>query len=162
MKLTINSSANPIRGATQKGTVFYKITEEELVNFYDTYEDNDVFRYLVQVYGFQTFDIDKLYGSYLDSNANTLYLCVTDGEDIQVGVDSDVYPEDAFYEYSEEELQSYIQPATDEIIKRYLSPYEISLPVSINQIALDMLEEDYSFVSIVQGMKDLDLLDDII
>lgn len=162
MKKFIKSSASAIKAAAIQGTVFYKITERELKDYYSDQLDNEVLRYLVLTYGFETFDIDKLYGSYFDPNTDTLYLCITDGAYIQVGDNTEVNPEEAFDDYSEEELASYIQPVNDEVFPRYLSGYEVNLPDSLETIAIGLLEDGVSFTDVVKGMYDLDMLDDII
>lgn len=144
--------------AEQAGTTFYTITESDLLKHYDE-SDNPILRYVVSENGFNAFNIEDLYGSKLVND--TLYLCVTDGDDITVNGE-DVYPEDALEDYDTSELAGYIKEGNDDIINRYLSTYELK-PINLNDVAAELMKGGAAkFTDILSWANELDLLDDIL
>lgn len=151
MKITSSTS---ITAAEVIGTVFYEVTEDQLKSYYDESVDNMISKYLVREYGFDAFDLDRMYGSaVVDDN---LYICVTDGDYIEID-GYEINPEDALQEYSIEDLQAFIQPADDEIMKRYVSSYEFKTP-DMDEVALELLTAGHSFYQIVEDANELDLM----
>ena len=104
-------------------TVFYRITLPDVLN---ALQDSNIWLYCSFVYdGFNCLDIEHLYGSQIIDS--TLYLCITDREDISVkGASTD--PEDALDKYSIDDLASYIENGTPEIIRNYIDEYTIPTP----------------------------------
>ena len=136
-------------------TVFYTITESQLLKHYDA-DDNYIVRYIVSENGFDAFEIDNMYGSKLIGDI--LYLCVTDGNDIIVNGE-EIFPEDALDMYDISALSAYIQPGDDDVIDRYVSTYELK-PIDINDVAPDILDQGaVDFTEVVEWAKELDLLD---
>lgn len=106
----------------------------------------------LDTYGFRCIDFKQnLFGSYVDEDE--LFICVTDGHDIEVAGEL-VDPEAAMEEHDISELSTYIRPATPAIIKTYITSYEVSIP-NIDQSAKDLLEDGYSFQELVEAYQDL-------
>ena len=140
----------------ESGTVFYEITESDLLKFYDK-SDNGIMRFIVDRDGFDAFDLEQLYGSELFDD-HLLYLCVTDGADIEINGE-DVFPEEALAKYTPDDLFAYIKPGNDGIIRRYLSEYELKT-YDINDVAFDMIHDGYpDFTEIVKWAEELGWLD---
>ena len=124
-------------------TVFYKVT---LASAISALIDQNIWLYCSFVYdGFNCLEIDSLYGSKVIDT--TLYLCVTDGEAISVKGAS-TNPEDALEKYSIEDLSSYIEDATPEIIRNYIDEYAIKRP-QYDKWAPITLSNGYKFTDIV-------------
>lgn len=138
-----------------QGTTFYQASEEDIERYYHN-SDNCIIEYLIHSQGLEAFDLDSMYGSAIIDDM--LYVCVTDGDYIAVGDDLEVNPEEALETYDLEDLQSYIRPITNAIIRRYVSQYEMEFP-DIDDLALEMLEKDYSFTQIVKAAIELELID---
>lgn len=144
--------------AEDAGTTFYTINESDLLKYYDK-SNNPILRYVVSENGFKAFDIDDLYGSRLIGD--TLYLCVTDGNDITVRGE-DVFPEDALEDYDISDLSGYIEDGNDKIIGRYLTAYELK-PFDLNDVAYELMKGGTAtFTDILTWANELDLLDDIL
>lgn len=143
---------------TARSTVFYEITLDQLLDYYES-DSNFVVTAIINQYEFDAFDLSLMYGSAVIEDA--LYVCVTDGEDIVIdGYKAD--PEDALEEYDLDELEAFIEPATDEIIKRYASPYEFNLSkIDVDEIAAELLQSGYPLVDIIKNMQAIDLLENI-
>ena len=132
------------------GTIWYKATIEDVQDALR--DDGNLFvYYAISTEGFRCIDFSKhLFGSYVEDD--TIYLCKTDGQYILFdGQFCD--PEDAMEEYGPEKLHDYIQDATPDIIELYISPYEVEFDV--DKGAIWLLNEDYSFKSIVDSYEDL-------
>lgn len=101
--------------------------------------------------GFEAIDLEhNLFGSYIDGN--TIYFCDTDGEDIEVNGQM-FNPEDAMEEFGPEVLESYIQDATPEIIRRFITPYELKFDV--DEGAYWLMKDGFGFTEIVKSYEDL-------
>ena len=141
----------------QYGTAFYAVTEDQLKDYYKD-EENGVIRYLVEEYGFDVFDLEKLYGSATIDGV--LYICDTDGVPIEVD-GQEVDPEDALETFSIDELAYYIIDADDSIIKRYLTDHELA-EFNIDEVAYSMISGVDTFSDVVRWIDELGLLNDII
>lgn len=137
-----------------EGTTFYRVTPDQIRRYYSD-DDNIIVKYLVRNEGLQAFDIDQIYGSALIGS--DAYICVNDGEPIEVDGE-EVDPEDALELFDIEDLQEYIQDADDEIIRRYLSMYELD-EFDLDSVAIELLSAGYSFVAIAQAAEDLERFD---
>ncbi len=158
MKRQIKSSIAIQAAVDSTGTTFYEVTDEMLQDFYRD-DKNIVLTYLVRNEGLDAFDtVETAIGSAMIDGV--LYVCVTDGAEIDVNGEL-VDPEYALDEYSIEELSDYIVPADAEVLKRFVSQYELR-PVDLDDIAIELLNAGHSFSTIVQDAADLDLLDNIL
>lgn len=149
-----------IKSAESFGTTFYRITEDQLKDFYDT-NKNVVLRYIVEKLGFNAFTIDNMWGSYYDEADDTFYYCKTDGKEIIVDGE-EVDPEFALEEFGPEDLGEYIQDGTDTEIKSFFTEYELSDNIDINDIAYDLISDGYDFTQVLEEMNKLDLLDNLL
>lgn len=148
-----SKSANSIRkivAAEGIGTTYYKATIDDVV---DAIQDgsNLFVYYAMLALGFEAIDLDHhLFGSYIDGN--NIYFCDTDGEDIEV--QGKLFnPEDAMEEFGPEALESYIQDATPEIIRRFITPYELNF--DIDEGAYWLMKDGFGFTEIVKAYEDL-------
>ena len=102
--------------------------------------------------GWEAIDLkNALFGS--DVIDDVLYICCTDGKDIQVG-DSLVDPEMALRGYSPEELRSYIVDADDKIVKRYVTEFALA-EFDIDESAEQLLKEGKSFIDLMEAAQNL-------
>ena len=148
-----SKSTNSIRkivAAEGIGTTYYKATIDDVV---DAIQDgsNLFVYYAMLALGFESIDLDHhLFGSYIDGN--TIYLCDTDGEDIEV--QGKLFnPEDAMEEFGPEALESYIQDATPEIIRRFITPYELKF--DIDEGAYWLMKDGFGFTEILKSYNEL-------
>lgn len=141
-----------IQAAETLGTHFYRITidqaKDALNNIISDWEFDNV--------GWDALNIDKNYPGSEIINGD-LYVCSTDGQDIQVGDDM-VDPEIALSFYTLDELENYIEDATEEICHRYITPYEIIDQINIDDVAWELMN-DYTFMQIVDAAKELSIIE---
>lgn len=145
------------KNSRRSGTTFYKITEDQLLKFYDKI-DNQILRFIVSNNGFDAFNVDLMYGSKLINRV--LYLCVTDGRDIEVKGKM-VDPESALDDYGISGVSDYVEDGTDDIIQRYITFYELNLTkdFDLNKVAYDIISGNYAdFTQVVKDAEELDLL----
>lgn len=144
------NSMRKIVAAEGIGTTYYKATIDDVVDAIR--DDSNLFVYYAMLaLGFESIDLDhNLFGSYIDGN--TIYLCDTDGEDIEVNGQM-FDPEDAMEELGPEALESYIQDATPEIIRRFITPYELKF--DIDEGAYWLMKDGFGFTEIVKAYEDL-------
>lgn len=147
---TINTS-NDITAATQSGTTYYKTTVEQII---DTLKADEANPWLIAAFqndGYDAIDYKhNLYGSAVLDDG--LYICVTDGHDIEINGEQ-VDPEAALEDYPVEELSAFIKPATDDIIRRWITPDEIKVPW-LDGWAADLLDSGYSFIELAEAAKE--------
>lgn len=139
-----------ITAAEGVGTTYYRATIDDVVDAVS--EGSNLFVYYCMLaLGFESIDLDyNLFGSYIDGN--TIYFCDTDGEDIEV--QGKLFnPEDAMEEFGPEALESYIQDVTPEIIRRFITPYELKF--DIDEGAYWLMKDGFGFTEIVKAYEDL-------
>lgn len=140
-----------IMAATHPGTTFYTISLEDVRVAMQSGEANIWIDKAFAELGWDAIDFEhSLFGSQIIDNV--LYLCITDGQDIEVqgrGVD----PESALEAYQVEHLSAYIQQGTPEVITKYITQYEIKTP-NFNKWAADLLAEGHSFTDIVKDAQE--------
>ena len=147
-----------IYSAIQEGTTFYHVTLDDAINYLSTKETNLILSYMISTYGWDSLDFSKgLFGSGLVNN--DLYICQTDGYDIDVNGES-VDPESAFDEYGPENLESYIEEATPQIIKRMITPYELIEDIDMNEVAVGIISSGHDFSELLKSLEDIDRLKD--
>ena len=152
MKISKSDIKAAIHRAKQSGTTYYRITLE------DIQENEDMNVWVKKSFderGWDAIDFsNKLYGSKVIGNK--LYLCVTDGYDINVD-GKNINPEEALDEYAIDDLQDYIKDKDDDIIDRYITTYEIFEP-DFNEWAVDILTTyDLDFSDVVRDYSEFDV-----
>lgn len=144
---------NYITGARTRGTTFYKTTINQIISVLESHNMNIFDIEALKTYKFDALDIDAMYGSQIiDDN---LYICDTDGELITVK-DEKIDPEDAFIYYAPDELSKYIDNASDDIILKYITDYEINL-IDIDRLAKNLLNDGHSFLDLYVAASELQL-----
>lgn len=140
---SIHAAVNP---AQNPGTTFYSATVDDIIDAYGDVTLNAWIRQAFVDRGLDAIDYDhNLYGSAIIDDV--LYICVTDGYDIEVNGE-EVDPEEALSEYTPEDLSDYIKPATAEIIRRYITEYELKTP-DFESLAIDLLRDGHTFSKLV-------------
>lgn len=161
MKITNNkkTSFTKVTAALETGTHFYKMSLDQVIDSLNDNDGNLWLIYSLQKYGWNALDMDhNFYGSALMDD--TFYLCVTDGHEVEIN-DETHDPEYLIEDLGIDSLSSYVKAATDEIIHKYITPYEMNFKtIDVDQIAIDLLNDDYSFIDIVKYAKDADISDE--
>lgn len=148
--MKIYSAKNP---AQSVGTTYYMVDLDEAIDILDNDKSNCWVFISLRENGWDCLDMDNnLFGSAIIDD--TLYICITDGSDVYVDGKA-VDPEEALEEYDVEDLADYILPATDKIVERYISPYELKTP-DFNELA-PLLIESRDFERMVKDMEEFDL-----
>lgn len=146
-----------IKDAINDGTRFYAVSEDQLKDAFRT-ESNNIIRYIINRDGVNAFDLDRaLFGSAVFDDV--LYICDTDGKQILVN-GKEIDPEDALDTYGVEELEDYIEDADDKIIKRKLTFYELK-HMNLDNLAKEMIENNFGFTELVRNAEELGLLDNV-
>lgn len=139
-------------------TVIYEVSLKDVKDYY---EDTLFMSYLINEDGFNAFDIeDNLPGSLVEGDI--LYLLVTDYNPVVVNGEEIEYIEDIL-DFSIEDLRNseLIEPATDDVIKRYLSSYELA-PFDFDMVATDLVQTDgYTFTEVLRAANDEGFSDDL-
>lgn len=146
------NSQRTVTAATTSGTTYYKTDLKQVL---DTLKNKlNIFCWKsLETYGFSCIDFDvNLFGSYVDGDE--LYICTTDGEDIPVNSKL-VDPENAMQNFDLKDLSPYIRPATPDIIERYITPYEVSIP-DIDKAAKDLMDDKYTFADLVDAYEEIE------
>lgn len=161
MKIHSRFSSNhrPITAALETGTHFYKIELPQLIDSLNDNDGNLWLIYALQEYGWNALDMDHNYfGSAIVDDI--FYLCVTDGTEIEINGNLED-PETAIDDFGVDSIVNYIENATDNIIHRYITAYELNFKqVDVNDIAIKLLEDNYTFLEIVRSAEDADILSD--
>lgn len=142
------------------GTTFYVIPAEKLVKALDKSKRNlnkffiDIIRYT----DLTCLNIDDLYGSQIDEVNNVLYLCISNGQPIQVNGE-EVDPFEALDKYTIEDLSQYTKQPDDKVILDHISIYELNPDVfdsdTIDTIVEQNLEKGVHFKDIVDDYDEL-------
>ena len=155
----LKSNYIPIMAAEQGGTVYYHATDDELSSLLESGGANT---WIFEAINFNRLEdiinLDAgLYGSKIIDDE--IYLCVTDGHDINVNGEN-VDPESALDQYDIDELAAYIQPMTEEIAVRYITEQEMNLSTDmVDSLALDLIEEaGYSFAYLAKEAQEIGLI----
>lgn len=135
-------------------TILYETPLEEVKKIYD---DNLFLVYLLDEEGFHAFNIERdCPGSVLEGD--TLYLLVTDYDPVTVFGKVIEFPEDITVDFTIEDLKDsgIVEPVTDDIIKKYLSQYELA-DFDVDAVATDLVQS-YG-ASISEVLEDADKID---
>ena len=151
----LNRSVNTIaiHAAQDIGTTFYSITLDDALKVLRN--ENIILYHLAATKGWNAFDETRWIGGEVIDDV--LYICSTDGVEIEVYGEL-VDPETALEDYGVEGIEPYLSKGTPEVIRRNLSVYELK-PVNMDNVALELLEDDYSFRLIVSAAKDAGIID---
>ena len=149
-KFTVKSSKN-IFAAEDIGTTYYTTDINQILDFL---KDEDANIWLIGSFELEGLDALNLENNLFGSKiiGDILYICVTDGSDININGNM-VDPESALDDYDVEELSAYIRPADDEILRRWITPSEIYEP-DMNEMAPRLMDEGYSFVDLMEDAKE--------
>lgn len=155
MKIIKNFSS-PITAATSVGTTYYKASIDELIDALKTSDGNIWVINMLEYKGWDAIDFDNnLFGSKVIGD--DLYLCETDGQDIQINGQL-VDPEKALDEYDVSELSAYIKPADSKKLTNSITGYEVKI-TDVDDTAIDLLKVGNSFIDVVKDAEELGLLD---
>ena len=137
------------------GTTFYKVTESQLKDALNNSKDVNLWvKAVVDRDGFRALNFkSSLFGSKVIGN--TLYLCKTDGSDIEVNGKS-VDPETALDQVSLSALSDYIDDADDDIICKSITEYELDFK-DIEKLAIELLRENYAFNELYDAATEIGL-----
>lgn len=154
MKLK-RTSARAITAATSAGTTYYRATLQDVEDAIQ----NDTAANIWILKSFQELGWDaidfkhRLFGSQIIDN--DLYICETDGRDINVNGDM-IDPESALLDYDIRQLSAYVEDATDDIILRYITTYEIKTP-DFDKWAPDLLDDGNTFLQLADAAREFDI-----
>lgn len=136
----------------EPSTIYYKMPLDRIKTVLNDDNSNPFITYALDQYGLDALDLDSnLFGSYVDDDV--LYVCQTDGTDIKVDGTS-IDPEVAMSTLGPDKLLEYIEPATDDIIHRYITPYEFN-HYDIDEMAGDLIESGYTFTELLKAAQEL-------
>jgi len=153
-KIEVNMNTRIMAAEKSIGTTWYAATLSKIKEVLDEDEANIWIRKAFQEWGLNAYNLDgvNLVGSGYDGD--TFYFIDTDGQDIIVN-GKEENPEEALMYFSPEtELAEYIQQATDDIILKNTTEYEIKSPL-FNRWAVDLLTAGYDFMDLVIAMEEL-------
>lgn len=138
------------------GTTYYKTNLGDILNAFMSDEHNVWIYAILDKYGYDALDIENnLFGSAIIGD--DLYICKTDGEYILVDGEY-IDPENAIDYAGVDAISDYIEDATDDIIFRYISEYELATDIlDIEELAMDLIESGESFERIANDYFDLDV-----
>ena len=138
MKRYIRSSVNP---AHTTGTTYYRIYIDDVIDHFAQKDENVWLYKSFSELGWEAIDFGgNLYGSFIKDN--DLFICVTDGTKVR-------YKKKFYDPYKLprnvdiDELDKYIALGDDNIIHRYLTPYEV-FPPKFTEWEADLLDEGYT------------------
>lgn len=145
-----------ITAANSLGTQFVHATLDDVIRaLKNDHKSNEILIYLLERDGFYALDFDNnFYGGYADDD--NIYICITDGEDIEVEGEL-VYPEDAIDKFGVDAVADYTREATEHDITFRITGYELK-PFSMEDVAIDMLNDGYSFNAICDAADDIGIL----
>lgn len=148
-KLSENFQESIIPGSQ---TVYYEASLDDILDTLEKYDSNIFIINELQQNGLDAINIkNHLYGSRIIRDK--LYICVSDGYDIVVN-NSDTNPFTALFDYSLIELADYIQDANQDIIHRYITPYEV--PISnLEESASYLLDLGYDLKSVTRAYNEI-------
>lgn len=123
MKRYIRADVKP---AMTKGTTFYRLTLDDIIEHFSKESENAFILKSFQELGWKALNFHKnLYDSFICDD--DLYICVTDGKKIRYNdkfISTDKLPKDIDLD----KLDRYIAEGNDQIIHRYITPYELKTP----------------------------------
>ena len=88
-------------------------------------------------------------------DGDTLYICQTNYDPIMVNGE-ETNPETAMEDFGPEALSDYIQDASDDIVRRYITIYEVT-NFDVDEVATELIQNGYSFRELIDYYNDLDI-----
>lgn len=144
--------------ASNQGTVFYKITKDNLCK-YNTYINENSWAWLI-VWDNDLKDsllIDSLYGSAIIDD--TLYFCVTDNETFMIG-DEEVEPEFFIEDFDINIVEQYTTDDVPQYVYDMITDSDINTKsINIEKGAIALLQDGEDFQTIVNDAKDLGIIE---
>lgn len=153
-KSEYNASMVSVQAAKNAGTTYYRIPLDKAVQALKNKKCNLFLAYELQRSGWSAIKIDEFFGSKCIDD--TLYFCVTDGQDINVGSQM-LDPESALRKIHLEHLKPYIKDADDDFISKHITEYELKMPKGkdlVNCVKM-MLNEIDNFDRIYKSYSDV-------
>ena len=152
----VNYTANmvSIQAATTPGTTFYSITLDDAIASLKKLKCNLFIIYELERRGWDAINIEDLYGSNIINKV--LYVCVTDGQDIEIEGEM-IDPEEALELYDVKDLSSYIQKADAKFISKHVTEYELNIPSgdNLNSCVSKMLRAKEDFDTICKDYQEI-------
>lgn len=144
-----------IKSAEEPGSIWYKITREDLLNNM-LWKDNVWISERLKYYPLDdAINIEDLDGSY--ATEDTLYFLVTDYSPIIIDGE-EIEPEEALEEYSLKDIENYINDNPPKDIIQRITDSDISWAgIDIDTFAKDLLDIE-SFSKVVEDAQDIDLI----
>lgn len=151
------STRKPVTAASGIGTTWYRVTLKQFKDYFEDKEDNLFVKYTAVTNQFDCLDLSQMFGSAVYDDE--LFICVTDGQPLLIGTDTEVDPETAFDYYTPEELHAYIEDASQDILLQHLTYREI-LPKLLldeqSEAAISALEsKDYNVKDIIEDYNEI-------
>lgn len=136
------------------GTTWYKASYDEIL---DALQDSSVNPWVLIYFNTDNFNAinfkHNLWGSFVEGD--DLYICVTDGYDIEINGEM-VDPESAAEIYGLDELTEYIESATPEFIRSKITEDELD-PIPFNKLINNALDSGWSFTELIKYAIDAGL-----
>lgn len=105
-------------------------------------------------------DPERAYASAIITDDDELLIVESDFEPVEIFGEV-VEPDELLETYSLEELEDagLVKEATASAVNKYITVYEMSTNFDLDRVALELLQDDYTFQEIVEAAKDADLID---
>ena len=142
-------------------TTFWRFNLEETIRELEQLEGNLILIQRLIDDGWNALDdVERLYASAIITDDDDLIICESNFEPIAVNGEI-TEPEEALNLFSVEELEDagYVRDATPSVIQKYITPYEMSTRFDLDRVALELLQDDYTFQEIVDAARDAELID---
>ena len=150
IKSADESGGTPIMAAKHEGTTFYQTTLDAVISALENDKANVWLRAAIAESGFDALNFETgLWGSQVIND--DLFICDTDGQKLNID-GTLINPETALEEYHLEALSPFIQQATDDIILRYITEYEIKTP-DFDNLAIELLNGGWSFSELAKDAE---------
>lgn len=136
------------------GTTIYRFSRDDVSDSLNS--RNIVMGAAFDTEGWNSINFKNLPGSEVINNI--LYLLVTDGHEIEIEEEFED-PEDLLRMYRPDQLEDFIEDGTEEILKNYVTFYEMD--IDLDEAAYYLIHKDnYSFTDVLKAADDINLLND--
>lgn len=145
-------AAQTVTEIVRGNTSFYRVELEDAIKALQKNKANIWLIHRLEADGWAAINLEhNLFGSLVVDDI--LYICSTDGEDIDVKGES-IDPEQALAAFGPDPLSEYIQDGTPEVISRFISEFDLA-DFDIDETAEDMLKEGKSFIDMMADAQTL-------
>lgn len=144
-----------------EGTVFYRFDLEETIRELEQLEGNLILIQRLRDVGWDALDDpERAYACGMITRDDELIICESDFEPIIID-GQQVEPEEALESFTISELEDagLVKDATAAQINKYITVYEMSTNFDLDRVALELLQDDYTFQEIVSAAEDADLIE---